>query len=350
MPSRESSFLPDFCAIRSVFATVLCAELLAFLFTLTGGAGWHGLLERLALNSLVLQWVALGCAGSLCVLRGRLATLGDPVAAAVALAVVLAVTAVVSEAALRVAALTGAPGEGVGRLEFLGRNLLVALLTGAFALRYLYLQHQWQRRLRSESEARIQALQARIRPHFLFNCMNTIASLTRSAPARAEQAVEDLSDLLRAALAEGRSRVALEEELELCRRYVAIESLRLGGRLALRWELGSLPAGVSLPPLSLQPLLENAINHGIEPLPEGGEVRVGAERARGCIRISVDNPMPPVSAAARPGQQLALRNLRERLALHFGDAARLQASVADGRYRVVLTLPLGENAHARAGG
>lgn len=340
----ERSFLPDFCGIRPLFVTVLGTELLAFLLTLAAGAAWPEWLERLALNSLFLQWVALGSAALLCLAGRRLPHAGDALVTALALGIVLAVTWLASELAWWLLGGWGATrAPGVERGEFVLRNLAVALIVGAFALRHLYLQHQWRARERSEAEARIQALQARIRPHFLFNSMNTIASLTRSRPEAAERAIEDLSDLFRASLAEGRSRVSLAEELALCRRYLDIEALRLGERLTVEWDVEALPMQARLPALSLQPLIENAIHHGIEPAEAGGTLRIAGERVGGSLRIVVENPLPEGGAAARAGHQLAQRNLRERLAAHFGGRAGLEAGPVGERYRVVLTLPLTES-------
>lgn len=349
--SSERSFLPDFCGIRPVFVTVVSTELLAFVVTLVGGAGWPMQLDRLALNSLFLQWIALGCAGVLCLAGRWLAGASDALAATVASLTVLTVTWLVSELAWVVLGWTG-PGRAadIDRGEFLARNLAVAAVLGACALRYLYLQHHWQRRVRSESEARIEALQARIRPHFFFNCMNTIASLTRSNPAAAEEAIEDLADLFRASLADGRARVSLREELALCRRYLHIESLRLGERLKVDWRIEALPQEAMLPGLTLQPLLENAIHHGIEPLPGGGLVRVRGERAPGLLRIVVENPLPGPGAQPHAGHGLAHENLRQRLAAHFGERARLRAGARDGVYEVELTLPWTEAADAHPGG
>ena len=158
--------------------------------------------------------------------------------------------------------------------RFLLPNVGIAAIVGALALRYFHVAHEWRRSVELEARSRIRALQARIRPHFLFNSMNTIASLTRSDPARAEEAIEDLSDLFRVSLSEARAQITLREELEVARIYQRIEQLRLGDRLQVRWKVADLPAEAIVPSLLLQPLLENAIGHGIEPLPEGGTVTI----------------------------------------------------------------------------
>jgi two-component system sensor histidine kinase AlgZ len=223
---------------------------------------------------------------------------------------------------------------------FAARNLAIgAIATGAL-LRYFYVASQWQRNVRREAEARIHALQARIRPHFLFNSMNTIASLTRSNPAAAEQAVEDLADLFRASLADARQRITLAEELEVARVYERMERQRLGERLAIEWRLDALPMDAMIPSLTIQPLLENAIYHGVERLADPGTVEVTGSREGDMLSITLTNPTPRAGGAeARAGNQIALTNIRERLALAFGDVAGLDVAPGDGRFAVTLRFP-----------
>ncbi len=162
----------------------------------------------------------------------------------------------------------------------------------ALALRYFYVTHEWRHNVELQAKARVHALQARIRPHFLFNSMNTIAALTRSNPARAEEAVQDLADLFRANLNEKRNQISLAEEIDVARTYQRMEQLRLGERLHVDWKIDSLPTDALVPGLTLQPLLENAIYHGVEPRPDGGVVTVTGEFNKGMITIVVSNPVP----------------------------------------------------------
>src|SRR5690606_10974299 len=171
------------------------------------------------------------------------------------------------------------------------------------------------------------------------NAMNTIAALTRSAPAIAERAVEDLADLLRVTLKDSDRPVSFEEELELTRMYARIEALRLGDRLRLDWDVAGIPAGARLPRLTIQPLLENAIYHGIEPLPAGGEVAVRGHVDGGQLVITLSNPIDP-EAAARPGNRHALDNLRERVALAYGGRGAVETEHEERRFRVTVRLPL----------
>ncbi|MFO1371457.1 MAG: histidine kinase [Candidatus Competibacteraceae bacterium] len=211
------------------------------------------------------------------------------------------------------------------------------------ALRYFYVQHQWKQNLEAEARIRLWALQARIHPHFLFNTLNTIASLIRTHPDQAEQAVLDLADLLRSALA-NLERITLSEELELTRRYLAIESLRMGERLQVEWQLDStLPLDAPLPALLLQPLVENAIYHGIQALPTGGLLVIRVEKQPRALRFAISNPQPPPDAERYlRGQRLAQDNIRQRLLLIYGAASQLEIAETTDCYCVAFTVPLAE--------
>jgi two-component system sensor histidine kinase AlgZ len=187
------------------------------------------------------------------------------------------------------------------------------------------------------ADARIQALQARIRPHFLYNSINAVISLIRSEPRRAERALEDMADLFRVLMSENRTLAPIGEEVELARQYLAIESLRLGERLRVTWRTEAMPADALVPPLMLQPLVENAVYHGIEPSPEGGEVTIEVRRDGPQVVVTLRNPVP---AAGRPaGNRMAIANIRERLQLHFDAEASMKSEVAEGSYRVTIRVP-----------
>jgi two-component system sensor histidine kinase AlgZ len=224
--------------------------------------------------------------------------------------------------------------------RFVLPNILIATVVGALALRYFYVSQQWRRSVELEARARIHALQARIRPHFLFNSMNTIAALTRSNPAQAEEAIEDLADLFRVSLNDARAQITLEEEVEIARTYQRIEQLRLGDRLQVRWNVADLPPRSIVPSLLLQPLLENAIGHGIEPLPQGGIVDVRGRLDGATIVLEVTNPTPGrTQSPSRRGNRMALENIRQRMELAFPGRAAVQVDDAEGRYTVRLRFP-----------
>jgi two-component system sensor histidine kinase AlgZ len=188
------------------------------------------------------------------------------------------------------------------------------------------------------TEARLQALQARIRPHFLFNSINAVLSLIRSNPQRAETALEDLADLFRVLMADNRQLVPLAGELALCRQYLALEQLRLGERLRLAWHVDKLPADALLPPLVLQPLLENAVYHGIEPAEEGGEISINIYRSGNQVHLVLGNPYD-AAGSHHSGNRMALSNIRERLALHFDAEAQLLIKTTDKQYQVHIVIP-----------
>jgi len=224
---------------------------------------------------------------------------------------------------------------------FLLRNLAISTVVAAVILRHLYIQYQWRQRLQSETRARIEALQARIRPHFLFNSMNIIASLIAVDPETAEAVVEDLSELFRASLNDAGNQVPLQEELDLCERYVRIESLRLGERLQLDWQVDEFPGTVQIPLLTLQPLLENAIYHGIQPLPEGGTIRLRIWVDDNRCNVEITNPLPPANTRYQSqGNRMALNNIRSRLSVLYGSRAELSTTAADGRYATTLRFPV----------
>jgi two-component system sensor histidine kinase AlgZ len=222
---------------------------------------------------------------------------------------------------------------------FVLRNVGIGLIVTGLALRYFYVAHEWRRSVELRAAARVHALQARIRPHFLFNSMNTIAALTRSNPPRAEAAVQDLADLFRATLADKGDTITLAEELEVARTYQRMEQLRLGARLQVEWKTDSLPANALVPGLMIQPLLENAIYHGIEPRPEGGTVTISGEVSGDLVTIVVRNPLDP-APGQREGNRLALANIRERLSLLYGERALMKSGRFDAEYIVTVRFPL----------
>jgi two-component system sensor histidine kinase AlgZ len=338
----EQFFLPSFCDVRIVFGVVVMTELLAFVLVLANPGLLHDAWSGLGLISLFMQWIALTSAAVLCLARPLLYRLGNILAALASYLLVLLVTAVVSEMAFRllVSSSLVIPVDPEEHAVFLLRSLTMSTVIAAVILRYLYVQHQWRQQVLAEARARIQALQARIRPHFLFNSMNTIAALTRSQPEIAETAIEDLSDLFRASLGQADDRTTLRDELELARRYLHIESLRLGDRLSVEWDMNGLPLDLTVAPLMLQPLLENAIYHGIEPLSTGGAIRVTGRLNDGMVEIEISNPVPADgSRVSHRGSQLAQENIRQRLLLAFGDTARLVTCLKDREYRVTLSYP-----------
>jgi len=240
--------------------------------------------------------------------------------------------------ALLTAAATHALGAALTTQQSLPRSLLWAGLCAVALLAYFATRTRLQ--TPALAEARLMALTARIRPHFLFNALNAVLGVIRSDPRRAEAALEELSDLFRVLMRENRELVRLSEEIAVARQYLGLERLRLGERLQVKWDIQSCPPDALMPPLMLQPLLENAVYHGIEPSGQPGEINIGFARRGDRVLIEISNPFQP-GTSLHAGNQMALENIRERLMLFYDLDARLetQADAATALYRVRIDIP-----------
>ena len=223
---------------------------------------------------------------------------------------------------------------GVAMIE----ALLLAWLAAAALWGFLFLE------TRAKSPAfdiaRLQALQARIRPHFLFNSLNAVASMVRSEPRKAETALLDLADLYRALMKDNRELTHLGEEVTLATQYLALEKMRLAERLRIKWYIDNMPSDALVPPLLLQPLLENAVYHGIEPAPQGGDVVINIFSRREQLTMVVSNPFLGDNNQRRSrGNNMAVGNIRERLKLHFDVEGTLQQTIRGNVYEVRVTMP-----------
>jgi two-component system sensor histidine kinase AlgZ len=218
---------------------------------------------------------------------------------------------------------------------------------------------------RALHEARLQVLRARIRPHFLFNTINAVLGIVRTQPKNAETALEDMADLFRMAMSDARDLVPLSREIKLSNQYIALEQLRMGERLNVDWQMQDVPDNALIPPLLLQPLLENAVYHGIEALPNGGSIKINLQRSGDELRLKVENPCVERTSTAggenhsdmlnndeperpamlvsgnkqRTNNKMALQNIRERLDLLFDAEARYQVESGKDFYRVEIALP-----------
>ena len=338
---RESqAYLPDFCAAGTVFVIVLIAELVAIVLTLAGNQAPGQFLVELSYTSFFVLWFALlGCL-VMCQLRQRLEGAGSQRAFVLSFFILLGLCLLLAEIGWQLTQVyyNLFPVESTHGV-FVFRAFATGAIVIALAMRYLYVASEWRRSIVLEAQARISALQALIRPHFLFNSMNTIASLTRTDPRQAEEAVEDLSDLLRANLSSSRDRTSLKQELEIAAIYQRIEKLRLGDRLNVRWHVDELPMRALIPSLVIQPLLENAIYHGIELLPDGGEVMVSGTRDDEFLTIEISNPVAQDGSRKKDGNKMALSNIRQRFELAYGNRADVDVVAGDDRYAVRLRFP-----------
>lgn len=338
------AYLPDFCAPSTVLVILLVAELVAIVLTLAAFEPGTFLIELSEMSMYVL-WLALIGDALLCLVRPWAERQGNTQAFVICFVLLLGVCLALAEITWQ---LTGMFGEFViiddSHAGFLLRTFAISSIVIALAMRYLYVSSEWRRSIVIEAEARISALQAMIRPHFLFNSMNTIASLTRSDPRQAEEAVEDLADLMRANLGGQKDGTTLKEELEVAAIYQRIEKLRLGERLKVRWAVADLPMRARIPSLTIQPLLENAIYHGIELLPEGGEVVVTGTRVDDNLEISVTNPVASGQKRRKSGNNMAMTNIRQRFELAYGARAHVEVDDSDSEFSVRLVFPFEESA------
>ncbi|HEY5898244.1 MAG TPA: histidine kinase [Burkholderiales bacterium] len=331
MPSiRQNTYpdlLPDFRNLAVIARVLLAVNALALAGTLYAAPSVAAALERFVQAAAFLEPLLLIVLIVLFASSSMLARLPYWAGGAAVLAIVV-VLAGAYHMAVRMVAIEAMPS--------LARTLVLTALAALLLLAYFRLHTKaFSPAL---AEARLQALQARIRPHFLFNSLNAVLALIRRDPKRAERALEDLADLFRTLMADARQFVRLADEIELLERYADIEQLRLGDRLHIRWELEGSPSDALLPPMVLQPLLENAVYHGVEPGTGPGEVLVRVERRGDRVYAAIENPHLE-AGNQRAGNRMALDNIRERLALFFDAEARLQTTIDKERYRVEIEIP-----------
>lgn len=343
--AAADTLIPDFCSGRSVLGLAGILELVAIVFTLGGGARGPEALERLLLMSLYLQWIGLCSAAALCSARRWLKNARPGVVFFVCWAMIVFIVGAIAVAAHQLGGLLNwssvLPAES--RFAFVLRHACIAAVVAMLLLRYFWVRNQWAAQVQAEGEARYQALNARIRPHFLFNALNSLAALIQVRPNDAEMMVEDLSDLFRASL-EGRGQNApLVEEIALCNAYLRIEKLRLGDKLKIEWDIPENLLSWSVPKLVAQPVIENAVHHGVSRLAAGGLIRIAARQIFERLVIEVSNPMAEGDAIPSKGNRVAIDNIAQRLNLIYGDGARLEMGrdlrLEGGVFRVRLVLP-----------
>ena len=348
-PGEKAEFLPNFCTGEVVFNVVVVAEMLAIVINLVIPRNFLSptVLQDLLLISIFIQWVALAGTAVLCYTRKYLNRLPNLRALGAAYLLLLLTTLVVSECVVWLLWALGRVNSArpAWYADFHILNLTISAIINGLLLRLFLAKHELQSRTLSETRARLQALQSRIRPHFVFNSLNIIASLTRSDPEKAEAAIEDMADLFRMMLSQDEMLVPVKNEIDVARKYLALEQLRLDNRLTVNWDIGTFPRKAVMPVLTLQPLLENAIRHGIEELPAGGSIDARLWEENDRIHIQVANPLPKTKskqAKSTPGQ--SLDNIRQRFQSHYGEQASLVSSQENGLFTVTVVLPIrGDN-------
>ena len=316
--------LPDFRNLGVIARIVIGAHLLALGAVMYAEPAWNAMPERYVRAAALLEPVLLASLAVLYFASDPLARLPYWIGCALVLLLVLGL------------AWSTHLYFDPGAFATTPRTLMLAAIVTVVLLGYLRLNTRAYSP--ALAEARLQALQARIRPHFLFNSLNAVLSLMRRDPARAERTLEDLADLFRELMAEGRRFVRLADEISLLERYAAIEQLRLGDRMRIAWEIDEAPSDALLPPMVLQPLLENAVHHGVEPATQVSDIMVRIGRRGDRVQARIENPYHE-GAPAQKGNRMALENIRERLRLYFDAEATLVSRIENGRYRVDIEIP-----------
>jgi two-component system sensor histidine kinase AlgZ len=320
--------LPNFCNLGVMLRVLILGNLLGAAAALVKASVLAEFWDQFLRAAVFLEPTLLLSLVVLCALRPWLSRLSYRAGQLVVGLGVLLISALIHRA--------GSSLLGPESLYGLPQSLALALLVTALLLFYLDL------RARALSptltEARLQALQARIRPHFLFNSLNAVLSLIRANPRRAERALEDLASLFRVLMADNRELTSLEKEVELCRQYLDLEQLRLGDRLRVVWHIDKMPNDALIPPLLLQPLLENAVYHGVEPGSLSGEIVLNIYRNRDQVVLLLKNPYHGESSR-HGGNKMAINNIRERLALHFDAEGSLKSQISGDTYQVTITMP-----------
>ena len=330
--------LPDFRNLGVIARILIAVNFALFAATLFASRQLVEATERFVQAAAFVEPLLLAVVMALALLARWLRRLPFWAGCAVVTLVVLAIVALYWSAFAAVSPLFP--------IASMPRMLLLAFLVTAALLAYFRLLTKAHSP--ALAEARLQALQARIRPHFLFNSLNAVLSLIRRDPQRAERSLEDLADLFRTLMSDARQFVRLADEISLLERYAELEQLRLGERLRITWELDAAPPDALLPPLVLQPLLENAVYHGVEPLTGPGEVVVHIARRGDRVLAAIENPYLEAEVQ-RAGNRMALENIRERLQLFFDAEARIATQASGGRYRVEIEIPyrVHEDIHRR---
>ena len=342
--STAPALLPDVGSFGIALRIVFVAELIALLFTVArntdfNAAAW----QDFSFLSMFAMGVGVACALALKLVAPFVKGMRAAPGALVLFLVLIGTIALVTEGLIYALYYFDYVAERWPdwHWSLLGRTVLTGAAVSALGLRYLIVAHRAALDAKAEQEARMQALQSRIRPHFLFNSMNSIASLTRSDPARAEAALQDLADLFRVLLADARKLVPISAEREISRQYLEIEKLRLGDRLKVTWNVSNIPRNALVPALTLQPLLENAIYHGIEPRFGGGTVKIDMWTEGEVLNFMISNPLPEVPKHAHgKGNKIAMDNIRQRLASHFGADASMQSFEEGNQYHVKVKMPV----------
>ncbi|MCW8825319.1 MAG: histidine kinase [Gammaproteobacteria bacterium] len=341
----KRALLPDFCQALFLLPLYVLTEGFAITITLVSASSFDLFWNTLAITSFYMLWIAVLFSAFLCLLRPLLSRLTPAHAYIAIYLILLATISVITEFALWLSSENILPQLTLYTDMLLTKSLIIGAIVGGFGLRYLYIQQQWRIQVEAEASYRLQALQARIRPHFFFNTLNSITSLIHSNPDQAESAMLNLADLFRQSLNSDEQQRTLQAEIDLTKGYLEIESLRLGQRLNVDWQIDLATLDLAIPPLILQPLVENAIYHGIEQIPEGGAITIQTKYGDKQFTINVSNPIPQGNtyhALRSSGHHMALENIGHRIEMLDSEHGTIEIMRSDGQFIVTLTIPTRE--------
>ena len=339
--TQQAYFLPDMCLAKNVLYLTLISQLLAIILALNTSFISGDFWVALSLNALFILWVAFTCAAIFCALKEKINRCSSTQICLLMFLTInlttLFITWVISFLLPQLDLFASSPNS---YLSIYLRNTGISIIFSLILLRFLYIQFQWRRQIKAEADAQLDALQARIRPHFLFNSLNTIASLTRIDPPLAESLTEDLAELFRANMQTSKRLIPFSQELAFIQQYLNIEQTRLGDRLTIRLDISNIPSDALIPPLSIQPIIENAVYHGIETVGDGGELNISGSMEKSIIRLLVKNPIGNEHASKeRGGNKMALHNIRLRMEQCFPGQSQLLVSSSDLEFQTQLKFP-----------
>ncbi len=335
--------LPDFCNQDVLLNSMIMAEIIAIMLTVVQPIGLFEKIQYLTVASMVIQWILVINLFVLCKTQKYLAQLSVPVFYVTTFFLLQFVTFIVSSSSnVLIDYLDlGFMFENNWQQAFVLQNLLISSLLSIMLIRYAYLNTRWRNQVIAQTQSKIDSLQARIRPHFLFNSLNTIAALIHINPQKADDAILGLADIFRTSIG-NQTMVTLKDEIETVKKYLALEKLRLNERLQVNWHIVNKHLNVTVPALILQPLVENAVYHGIEQLETGGEITISMNIQNSHLVIVVENPINLFGQSTRAGNNTALVNIKERLKLIYPNSPSFEYSTNSkaSTFTATLNIPL----------
>lgn len=342
MIELKKVWLTDFCQSLHLFVSIVIIQIMAFIYALSFLSFDVDFLQKLSILTLIAQFVGLNLLIILCKLRFFFNSLNVITGVSSLIITVIAITTLLTQIIGYLDTQLNfhlfLNREAINYLNFkLSISSVIIILA---MIRYFYIQDQWNKQIQKLSEARLNALQARIKPHFLFNSLNSISSLIAIDADRAELAISDFSNLMRQTFTHKEKFITINEELDWVNQYLSIEKLRLDKRLQYQVTCDEKLILTKIPILCIQPMIENAILHGIQPLEEGGKIDINIYQHNKNVIITVNNPYISVKNHGTNGNGIALANIRERLQLHYGDKATMKIKTDNGIFNIQLSIPL----------